>query len=86
MSAISNSLSAVSFAPNFSSRAPATRQPAPQTTSLPADTVTLTVAQQVYNLYNQGQSVPQIASGLNLTVDMVNNFLSIAAPPQGTKS
>lgn len=41
-------------------------------------TVQLTAAQQVYNLYNQGNTVPQIASSLNLSVELVNNFLNIS--------
>jgi hypothetical protein len=42
------------------------------------DTVNLTAAQQVYELYNQGQIVPQIALSLNLGVPQVNSFLGIS--------
>ncbi len=48
-----------------------------QPTNTPTDTVTLTEAQQVYNLYNQGQTVPQISTSLSLPVSMVNNYLGI---------
>jgi DNA-binding CsgD family transcriptional regulator len=41
------------------------------------DTVQLTAAQQVYNLYNEGQTVSQIAFNLNLPVPLVNNYLGI---------
>jgi DNA-binding NarL/FixJ family response regulator len=52
-------------------------QPVQQTTARPADTVTLTLAQQVYQLYNQGQRVSQIATSLRLPVETVNNYLGI---------
>jgi len=42
------------------------------------DTVELTVAQQVYDLYVQGQTVPQIATSLNVTVELVNNYLGLS--------
>lgn len=54
----------------------AVQQPQP-TESTPAFTVTLTEAQQVYNLYNQGQTVPQIATSLSLSENLVNNYLGI---------
>jgi DNA-binding NarL/FixJ family response regulator len=41
------------------------------------DTVTLTVAEQVYQLYNQGQQVSQIATSLSLPETTVNNYLGI---------
>ena len=53
----------------------ATRQPVATTTS---DTVQLTEAQQVYQLYNQGQRVSQIASSLNLTEAEVNSYLDLS--------
>jgi DNA-binding NarL/FixJ family response regulator len=43
------------------------------------DTVTLTEAQQVYNLYNEGQTVSQISTNLSLPVSMVNNYLGITS-------
>jgi len=56
--------------------------PAPQKVQQPVqsvapDTVTLTAAQQVYQLYNQGQTVTQIATSLSLSVSLVNNYLGI---------
>ena len=54
----------------------ATRRPAATTTS---DVVQLTLAQQVYQLYNQGQRVSQIASSLNLTEAEVNSYLALRA-------
>jgi DNA-binding NarL/FixJ family response regulator len=55
------------------------QQPVQPTGAASADSVTLTAAQQVYNLYNEGQSVSQIATGLSLTVSVVNNYLGITA-------
>jgi DNA-binding NarL/FixJ family response regulator len=43
-----------------------------------ADTVQLSVAQQVYQLYNQGQKVSEIASTLSLTVAAVNSYLNLS--------
>jgi DNA-binding CsgD family transcriptional regulator len=60
----------------------ATAAVAPSTQNTAAgdtDTVKLTVAQQVYDLYIQGQTVPQIATGLNLTVELVNSYLGLSA-------
>ncbi len=48
-----------------------------QTNVRPADTIRLTEVQQVYQLYNQGQKISQIASALNLSVESVNNYLGI---------
>jgi DNA-binding NarL/FixJ family response regulator len=42
------------------------------------DTVQLTEAQQVYQLYNQGKPVSQIAQALSLSVDEVNSYLNIS--------
>jgi DNA-binding NarL/FixJ family response regulator len=56
---------------------PQVQQPAQQPASASSDTVTLTEAQQVYNLYNQGQTVTQISSSLALPVSTVNNYLGI---------
>jgi DNA-binding NarL/FixJ family response regulator len=56
------------------------RQPQPQqTTNNAGYTVQLSEAQQVYQLYNQGQQVPQIAAALNLSVPAVNNYLGITS-------
>jgi DNA-binding NarL/FixJ family response regulator len=49
----------------------------------PADsqayTVQLTEAQRVYQLYDQGQQVPQIASTLSLSVTAVNSYLNLSS-------
>jgi len=37
----------------------------------------LSESQQVYQLYNQGQQIPQIAATLNLPVSAVNSYLGI---------
>jgi DNA-binding NarL/FixJ family response regulator len=50
-------------------------QPAASSTGY---TVQLSEAQQVYQLYNQGQQVSQIAATLNLSVAAVNTYLGIA--------
>lgn len=42
------------------------------------DTVQLTVAQQVYQLYNQGQQVSQIATSLSLSESQVNSYLNVS--------
>lgn len=44
-----------------------------------SDIVQLTEAQQVYQLYNQGYEVTQIASSLSLTVAAVNSYLNISS-------
>jgi DNA-binding NarL/FixJ family response regulator len=41
--------------------------------------VRLSESQQVYQLYNQGQQVSQIATSLSLPVEIVNNYLGITA-------
>jgi DNA-binding transcriptional regulator LsrR (DeoR family) len=41
--------------------------------------VQLTAAQQVYQLYNQGQTVSQIASSLSLTEAVVNGYLNVTS-------
>lgn len=66
------------------SGAAAAPQPVPQKVQQPArtasaDSVTLTAAQQVFQLYNQGQTVTQIATSLSLSVSLVNNHLGINA-------
>jgi DNA-binding NarL/FixJ family response regulator len=80
---VSNALSIASLAaanpPSTSEAAAASLavQKTPQPTAAPTDTLQLSEAQQVYNLYNQGQTVPQIAAGLGLTVDNVNFYLGV---------
>lgn len=76
---ITSSLATASLAAANSSSTSAAAQPAPPTTNDSAYTVKLTEAQQVYQLYNQGQPVSQIASNLSLTVAAVNSYLGIAA-------
>jgi DNA-binding NarL/FixJ family response regulator len=77
------SLTAVSGAANASSnqaqaqeQQQTQRQQQPTTTA--SDTVQLTESQQVYQLYNQGFQVSQIASSLSLTVAAVNSYLNIS--------
>jgi DNA-binding NarL/FixJ family response regulator len=41
--------------------------------------VQLSEAQQVYQLYNQGQQIPQIAAALNLPVNTVNDYLGVTS-------
>jgi DNA-binding NarL/FixJ family response regulator len=75
-----SSLSAVNAAANASSsgtQEQQTQQQQPATRG--SDTVQLTEAQQVYQLYNQGYQVTQIASTLSLTVAAVNSYLNISS-------
>jgi DNA-binding NarL/FixJ family response regulator len=74
---VSSALATASVAANSPSTATAQRvqQPTNQPTASSADTVRLTEAQQVYQLYNQGQAVSQIASNLSLTESAVNGYL-----------
>ncbi len=58
---------------------PAPAQPAQPITTASADTVRLSESQQVYQLYNQGQRVSQIAANLSLTVAAVNGYLGITS-------
>lgn len=53
-------------------------QPAQADANVATDTVQLTEAQQVYQLFNQGQSVSQISSSLGLSVASVNSYLNIS--------
>jgi len=79
---ISNSLAVPQFAGAESSSAAPAQEPqaqASQPANTPAYTVQLTEAQQVYNLYNQGQSIPQIATSLSIPVETVNNYLGVSA-------
>jgi DNA-binding NarL/FixJ family response regulator len=62
-----------------SNTAPAPQvQPVQPTAQASADTVRLTAAEQVYQLYNQGQKVSQIASSLSLSVAAVNSYLNLS--------
>ncbi len=76
---ISNALTNAAFtsasaAPNAAAQS---AQPA-RATVQPAVTVKLSQSQQVYQLYNQGQRVSQIAANLSLSVTAVNSYLGIA--------
>jgi DNA-binding NarL/FixJ family response regulator len=66
---------AVNAAPLAPTPAPRDAPPAPE---LASDTVKLSQSQQVYQLYKQGQRVSQIATSLNLSVSVVNNYLGIS--------
>ncbi len=75
---IPSSLTVAALAPpNPSSTSAPARNPQP-TTNTSAYTVQLSEAQQVYQLYNQGQRVSQIASSLSLSQSVVNNYLGIS--------
>ncbi len=74
--AISSSFPAETITANVSTRSAAASLAQPPA-QVAGDTVQLTVAQQVYQLYNQGQQVSQIASSLRLSVEAVNGFLNI---------
>jgi DNA-binding NarL/FixJ family response regulator len=76
---ISSTLPAPSVAVTSPSTKAAAAQPARQPANAAADTVQLSESQQVYQLYNQGQAVSQIASSLSITVDAVNSYLGITA-------
>ncbi|MFZ0801120.1 MAG: hypothetical protein WBQ09_18205 [Terriglobales bacterium] len=76
---ISSSVTAGELAAAESLSNSAAAQRPPQTTNNPVDTVKLSESQQVYQLYNQGQTVSQIASGLSLTVELVNSYLGISS-------
>jgi DNA-binding NarL/FixJ family response regulator len=58
---------------------PAPAQRPQPTANASADTVRLSETQQVYQLYNQGQAVTQIASNLSLSVSEVNSYLGITS-------
>ncbi|HEY4904554.1 MAG TPA: hypothetical protein VIH89_13860 [Candidatus Sulfotelmatobacter sp.] len=75
---ISSSLSIASPATDASSNT-ASVQKIQQPTNNSGDTIRLSESQQVYQLYNQGLTVSQIASSLSLPVDTVNTYLNISA-------
>jgi DNA-binding NarL/FixJ family response regulator len=73
----------VSAAATTTEQAAANPRPAPQpAASTNTDSVQLTEAGQVYQLYMQGQQVSQIALDLGLPEALVNNYLNIS--PTGT--
>lgn len=53
-------------------------QPVQAGANTSTDTVKLSEAQQIYQLYNQGQSVTQISTSLSLSVAAVNSYLNIS--------
>jgi DNA-binding NarL/FixJ family response regulator len=57
---------------------PQENQPVQSQPSPSAYTVQLSEAQQVYQLYNQGLPVSQIATNLSLTVNVVNGYLNLS--------
>jgi DNA-binding NarL/FixJ family response regulator len=57
---------------------PSTVQQRQPPTSPDTDSVQLTEVQRVYQLYNQGQQVSQIADNLGLTVSAVNSYLNLS--------
>jgi len=73
---ISSALATASLA--AADAAPAAVQKLQPTTTNSADTVTLTEAERVYQLYNQGQNVGQIAFSLSLPMQAVNSYLGIS--------
>ncbi len=73
---IANAPTAANPSPNATQT---TESPQPQSSSSTGYTVQLSEAQQVFQLYNQGQQVSQIASTLNLSVASVNNYLGISS-------
>ena len=78
-SALSNASIAAAANSSSTSAVPLrNQQPTIQTTNDSADTVRLTEAQQVAQLYTQGQPVTQIAANLSLTVSAVNSYLGIS--------
>ncbi len=82
VTSISNAPSSLPLAENASSSAPATIKPVVTPTNNAEDTVELTAAQQATNLYNAGQTIPQIAFTLHLSVDLVNSYLGISSSSQ----
>jgi hypothetical protein len=81
---VSNSLSIASQAAANQPSAAAPRATAQPTTNNQQDTVKLSSAQQVEQLYNQGQSVPQISTSLSLAQNVVNLYLGISGPGSST--
>jgi DNA-binding NarL/FixJ family response regulator len=76
---ISNVLSSTALTAAESSSAATAARVTQQAISEPEDTVKLTASQQIHQLYQQGQSVSQIADSLSLSVSLVNNYLGITS-------
>jgi DNA-binding NarL/FixJ family response regulator len=77
--AIPSSLSIASAAAATPTPNTAAAQKIQQPANDGGDTVKLTVAQQVYQLYNQGQTITQIANHLSLAVSAVNSYLNLSS-------
>ncbi len=78
--AISNS-TATTLPAAAGSSTSAAAAPKPQAvTTNQSDTVQLSEALQVEQLYNHGQTVPQIESSLNLSAQAVDSYLHITNP------
>jgi DNA-binding NarL/FixJ family response regulator len=56
----------------------AAQQQSQPAVSSEAYSVQLTEAQRVYQLYDQGQQIPQIATNLNISVAAVNSYLNLS--------
>lgn len=82
VTSISSAFSSPSPAESASSSAPATINPVVTPNNTAEDTVELTAAQQVYNLYNAGQTVSQISFTMHLSVGVVNGYLGISGGSQ----
>ena len=81
MGVINSILTAVqTVTANAASSPGAQAQPEVQTQNSQSgsDTVELSEAQQVYQLYNQGLPIQQIATNLSLSVAVVNSYLNIS--------
>jgi len=77
-SSISSVVAVVPFDSAGSSSNSARVQQTPSTSSASADTVFLSEAQVVYQLYSQGETVSQIASRLSLSEAAVKSYLTIS--------
>jgi DNA-binding NarL/FixJ family response regulator len=72
----------VSDAASSTANTTANPRPAAPQAAISTDSVQLTEAQQVYQLYMQGQLVSQIALTLGLPEAVVNSYLNLS--PSGT--
>jgi len=79
MSTSISSLFLAAVSPANTAATPASAASPQPVASAGGDTVQLTEAQQIYQLYNQGQRVSQIASTLSLTEAAVNSYLNLSA-------
>lgn len=75
---ISNSLTPAAFSAASATTNVAAAQTVQQPANNSAYVVRLSEAEQVYQLSNQGQSVPQIATSLSLSVAAVNSYLGVS--------